>query len=424
MNLKDRIIEKFKKNKEFSKNFVWRIIQTGGTQGVSFAVFMVATYFLSKEEMGIYNYVFAALNLLVIFADFGISTATSKYVAQYNTLDKGRLKRVLFNTGGVVFLIAGIVSVLVYFFGNVWFGEYYKYVLYTLPIIFFSPLSSLYDGIYRGLKKFKRLAVSSLSVGAVVLVLVFLLVSRFGLTGALIAQNVMYILLFSVLAVGYRNVEIKFDKVVVSDIFKYSLAFGIATLGYYMFSKVNVFILGQYNFLEEIATYELLNKIFNILILPFTILGQVLAPYITELFALKKREEVRDQYFKFTKLLLAISIVFIPVTIVVVRIGIKFFLPEYDNELLTLLLLPVVLSYAKSVYSGPINAGFIVSTGDAGIMTIQNIVAGVLNVVLTIFAIQKWGYMGLIWTTLIVQSVSLIVLQLIYIKRLKRYAEA
>ena len=157
MNLKKKIVEKFKNNEEFSKNFIWRILQTVGKEGVSLTIFLVATYFISKQDMGIYNYVFASLGLLVIFADFGISTATSKYVAQYNTIDKGKLKKVLFNTSIVVLAISTIISVLIFLFGEVWFGEYYKYVIYTLPIVFFSPLASLYDGIYRGLKKFKRL---------------------------------------------------------------------------------------------------------------------------------------------------------------------------------------------------------------------------------------------------------------------------
>ncbi len=423
MRIKDQIIEKLKKNKDFSKNFIWRILQTGGTQGVSFAIFLVATYFLTKEEMGVYNYVFASLNLLVIFADFGISTATSKYVAEYNTVDKQRLKRVLFNMILVVFGVAGIVSILVFLFGEKWFGEYYKYILFTLPIIFFSPISSLYDGIYRGLKRFKKLAVSSLCVGAITLISVVLLVSNLGLTGALISQDLMYFLLFVVLALGYREFKMKFDKKVIIDILKYSVAFGIATLGYYLFSRINVVILGKYDFLEEIATYELLNKIFNVYLLPFTILGQVLAPYTTEIFVLKEYKKVKDQYFKISSWLILLSILFVPVTIILTRYLVKWFLPQYDNELLTVLLLPVVLTYAKNVYSGPINAGFVVATGDAGIMTIQNIISGGLNVAISLIAVKEYGYMGVIWTTLIVQALSLVVLQLIYIKRLKKYAQ-
>jgi O-antigen/teichoic acid export membrane protein len=339
-------------------------------------------------------------------------------------VDKKKLKRVLFNTSIVVIGIATVISVLIFLFGDKWFGEYNKYMIYTLPIIFFSPLSSLYDGIYRGLKRFKKLAISSLCVGVLVLISVIILVPKFGLTGALIARNGMYAILFVVLAVGYKDVKFEFDKKVISDIFKYSLAFGIATLGYYMFSKVNVVILGKYNFLEEIATYELLNKIFNTYLLPFTILGQVLAPYTTELFALKKKKEVKNQYFKASKYLILLSLVFIPISILVTKLIIQWFIPAYDNELLTALLLPVALTFAKSVYSAPINAGFIVATGDAGIMTVLNIISGTLNVILSIFAIEKFGYMGLIWTTLIVQAISLLILQLIYMKRLKKYAKA
>jgi len=88
MNPIKEILFKLKNNKEFSRNFIWRCVQTFGKQGASFFLFIIATYLLSKENMGIYNYVFSALYLLTIFADFGISTATSKYVAEYNVINR------------------------------------------------------------------------------------------------------------------------------------------------------------------------------------------------------------------------------------------------------------------------------------------------------------------------------------------------
>ncbi len=117
MNLKDLIIQKFKKNKEFSKFFVWRLVQVLGKQGTSAVMFFIATFFLAKEDMGIYNYVFSALSLLVIFSDFGISTATSKYITQYNTVDKEKVNRVLFNSGLIIFGISILVSLITLLLG-------------------------------------------------------------------------------------------------------------------------------------------------------------------------------------------------------------------------------------------------------------------------------------------------------------------
>ena len=106
MNLKELVLKKFKKNKELSQSFIWRLIQVLGKQGTSAIMFFIATLFLTKEDMGIYNYVFSVLALLVIFSDFGISTATSKYVTEYNTVNKEKLNKVLFNSGLIIVLIS------------------------------------------------------------------------------------------------------------------------------------------------------------------------------------------------------------------------------------------------------------------------------------------------------------------------------
>lgn len=420
MNILNQLLTKLKHNKEFSKNFVWRCIQTFGKQGASFLLFLIATYLLSKEQMGIYNYVFSALYLLTIFADFGISTATSKYVTEYNTINKEKLKKVLFNSSLLIFVISIIVIVLASLFGKVWFGEYYPYLMSILPLVFLSPLTSLYDGIYRGLKRFKILAIISLITGGISLVASFFFIKYLGLSGALLAQDFMYLIYAIVLAFGYREWSVKIDKSVVKDIGKYSLAFGIATLGYYLFSRVNILIMGNHGYMEEIATYELLNKIFTIYLLPFTILGQVLTPYITEMYSIKKYTEVRHKYLSWGNILILLSVLSVPLTYYATKYGIKLFFPQYDTATLALLLLPVVITSAKNVYGAPINAGFIVATGHAGIMTIQNIVAGIVNLLLSIWAIQKYGFMGVIWVTLIVQLFFTVVLNLVYYMKLKQ----
>jgi len=424
MNPIKEIIAKLKSNKEFSRNFVWRCVQTFGKQGASFVIFIIATYVLSKENMGIYNYVFSALYLLTIFADFGISTATSKYVAEYNVTDKTKLKRVLFNTTSIVFVISIVVTILAVTFGPLWFGEYNKYLLYILPLVFLAPLTSLYDGIYRGLKRFKELAIISLIAGGISLIIAYFGTKTLGLTGALLTQDAMYLIYAIILAIRYWEWEPKFDKKMIVDIGRYSLVFGIATLGYYLFSKVNILIMGQYGMLKEIATYELLNKAFTLYLLPFTILGQVLAPYITEAFTLKKYLNVTNIYLKSLLYLGLLSVVFVPITYFGTKLAISVLMPQYNTELLALILLPVTITYAKNVFGAPINSGIIVSTGHAGIMTVINIIAGGVNVLLSIWAIKAYGFMGVIWVTLFVQLFFTVVLNILYFDKLSKYGEA
>ena len=420
MSLKDSIIQKFKNNKELSKSFLWRLTQILSKQGTSALMFFIATYFLAKEDMGIYTYISSALLLLVIFADFGISTATSRYITLYNTEDKSKVKKVFFNSSLMIFGISMIVILTVFLLKEYISIKYYDYILYALPMVFISPMTSLLDGIYRGLKKFKQLAIVSLLNSFVGILISYILVTSYGIIGAIWAQIIYFSIYSFILLILHKEYEFKIDRKIVRDIGKYSLSFGIATLGFYLFSKVNILILGKYDLLEEIAVYELLNKVFTVFLIPFSVLGQVLAPNIVEMFSLKKIDEVKNVFKKLLKYLLLFNVFFIPLSTILARIGINLFFPSYNNGIMESLLLPISLTYAVAIPVVVINTGILTSTGHAKLMAIQNIVSGIVNVILNIFVIQKYGYLGVVWVTFSIQILSTLILYIVYYSKLSK----
>lgn len=423
MNLKELVLKKFKKNKELSQSFIWRLIQVLGKQGTSAIMFFIATLFLTKEDMGIYNYVFSVLALLVIFSDFGISTATSKYVTEYNTVNKEKLNKVLFNSGLIIVLISIIVTAITLIWGRDLFPKYYEYILIALPLVLVSPMSSLLDGIYRGLKRFKILSLISLINGIFAILISYIFVTKYGLAGAILAQSVFFLTYTVVLICLQKGYEFKVDMKILKDVGMYSLSFGIATLGFYLFSRVNILILGKYDLLEEIAVYELLNKIYTVYLIPFTVLGQVLAPTIVEMFSLKKYTFVQSIFKKSLLYLSLLAILFIPISMVITKLAIGWVLPEYSNGILLALLFPVAITYAKMIPGATINSGLITSTGHAGIMAVQNVISGILNVVLNLIVIKEYGYVGVVWVTFWIQLISLIALYLVYYSKLKKYTD-
>jgi len=96
--MKNLIKNKYFQHKETINDFIWRSLQVFGKQGITFLIFILCAKLLTPYDFGIYNYVLAIIFFLIIFGDFGISTATSKYVAEYNVTDKQKLKFILFNS--------------------------------------------------------------------------------------------------------------------------------------------------------------------------------------------------------------------------------------------------------------------------------------------------------------------------------------
>jgi len=359
-----------------------------------------------------------------MFADFGISTATSKYVAEYNVTDKEKLKSVLFNSGIIILGLTIIISLITIFFGKIYLGDKYVYVLYLLPLIFLVPMTSLYDGIYRGLKKFKHLSIVSIIVGLFSLSFVYILIKQYGLTGALIAQNLFYFILFLALAFGYREFHFKLNKSAMKEVGIYSFMFGMAILGYYLFSRVGVIILGYFGYIVEISTYELLNKIFMMLILPFSMLGQVVAPNFAVLSAKKDYKKIYFKLKKYTMIFFIISI-FLGILLYLVLPPIfKLFFPGYYNKLFFSFFPFLLLIFIITISTHTIDVGLIVPTGYAYIMSYLYIPLGILNIILAIIFIKYLGALGVIYASLIANLIMVFSIRFWYFVKIYKLANS
>lgn len=394
---------KYLQHKETIQNFGWRSLQIFGKQGVTFLIFILAAKMLSPYLFGIYNYVLAIIFFLIIFGDFGISTATSKYVAEYNVTDKEKLKAVLFNSGIIILGLTIVITLLTLTFGKYYLGDKYIYVLYLFPLIFLAPMTSLYDGIYRGLKKFKQLAIISTIVGVVSLSFVYILIKQYGLIGALIAQNLFYFILFLALAFGYKEFHFKLNKSVMKEIGKYSCIIGLAGMGYFLYTRIDILILGHFGFIEEIGYYEIINNIFLLLITPIILLATVVAPNTTKNFALKKYNHIKKKLIKETLFLFFIGLGVVILSYLFFPFIFKLFLPEYNIVLLMQILTLLLFLIPFRFFSSYINVGYITPGGFAKILTFNTITFGALNTILDFIFLIRFGFIGVIYATLICQ---------------------
>lgn len=405
-------------HKEVVDNFVWRVLQIFGQQGITLLIFIMCAKMLTPYDFGIYNYALSIIFFLVMFSDFGISTAASKYVAEYNLTDKEKLKTVLFNCGLVIFTITCVIATLNAFFGNYLFKDKIIYVYYLLPILFLAPMIALYDGIYRGLKRFRQLAILSSVIGGVSAFAVYFFIKNFGLQGALFFQDLFYLGMFIALAVSYRDYNFKFNKVVIKEITSYSLIYGLAIAGNYLFIRFGILILGHFGYINEIATYELLNKMFLVIVIPFTMLGQVVAPNFTEM-------SVHNDYLKIYSKLKKYSFIFLFVGIIMgiffyftMPLFIKIFFPKYDNVLFYQILPFSIIILSTNLWAATIDAGILIPTGFASLMARLYIVLGVFGSILGFLLTLKIGYMGVIYSFALSNILMVACLRFIFFKKI------
>jgi O-antigen/teichoic acid export membrane protein len=411
------------KNKETLHNFTWRALQVFGKQGITFLIFILCAKLLTPYDFGIYNYILAVVFFLIIFGDFGISTATSKYVAEFNATDKSKLKLVLFNSLIIILALGSIVTILTLVFGEKFLGDKFYYIVYTLPLLFLAPITSLYDGIFRGLKRFKELAVMSLSVGGFSLVFVYLLITNYGLIGALISQVLFYLLLTLVLLLRYGNLYFKIDKVLIKKVFNYSLIIGFTSIAYYFYTKADIVILGHFGYIEEIGYYEIINKIFEIIKLPVLILATVLAPTITKYYSQKNYLLVRRKFIKHLLLSLLFGILLSILLYFIVPPLIKMFFLEYFIPETILIFNILLFILPIRITATIISQSHTIATGNAHYSLWTMIPAGILNIILDFVFIYYYGFIGVVYSTIICFTFAISSFILLYYLKLNKLSK-
>jgi O-antigen/teichoic acid export membrane protein len=384
-------------------NFFWRSLQILGKQGITFLIFILCAKLLSPYDFGIYNYILAIIFTLIMLGDFGISSAASKYVAEYSITDIKKSKFILFSSGILILTLTLLITFFVLFLGPVYLKDRFVYILYLLPLLFVAPMTSLYDGMFRGFKRFKELSVISLAVGAVSISFVYILIKSNGLVGALIAQNIFYFLLLVILAWRYGHFDLKFEKKIAFEVGKYSFLIGLSMLGYFLYTRADIMVLGHYGFIEEIGYYEIINKTFQLIILPTTILATVVAPNTTKNFALKKYAHLKNKIAKECYLLFAFGLAVAFIFYFLFPWAVRMFLPEYDVNLLSSMLAVIIFLVPLRFFSTYLSVGYITPSGKASILTRYLIIFGLLNLLLDFILINVLGFIGVIYATLISQ---------------------
>ncbi|MDZ7799154.1 MAG: oligosaccharide flippase family protein [Patescibacteria group bacterium] len=414
----NQLKNKYLQHRETIHNFKWRAIQVGAKQGTTFLIFFIAAYFLMPEQLGLFSYLMAVIGLFMIICDFGFSPSTSKYVAELKTKNSKKLNSVLFSISTIIILMATLVSLSIVFFGKYIFEEY-TLLLLLIPYLYFMPLSSVADGVYRGLKDFKKLSFISIVVAIISLPTAFILIKSYGLIGAIISQNLLFGLLTIGLFVFRKDMEFNFDKDVTKKVVRYAVIIGLANIAFFLYTRVDILILKQFGFIAEIGYYEIVNKVFKLLFIPAVILGQVLAPNTTRYITLNDYKTVKNKIIKILPMFIVGGIILSLILYFIFPIIIKIFFTEYYTEAFITIMTILLILLPIKLWGVFLTNGFITPGGFAKITAIATMLGGISNVILSLIFINYFGFLGVFFATLIVHTLSILIQFLFFILKLK-----
>ncbi len=387
----------------FWGDVTWRVLQVGSGNLFLLLVFLGCARALGAYDFGVYNYVLALLSLGVVFSGFGAGTSVGMHVARYAATAPERIAAALSSGGLAVLAATALTTLALLAFGPAYLGARWPYVLLALPLLLLDPLVAVLDNLYRGLRRFRELSLCTAAAAALALGLAYVLTLRFRLAGAILAHTAYFLPLLALLAARLRRSWRRYDGAVLREVGRYAAVVWMVDVAYFFYGKVDVLFLGHFGLFPQIGSYELANKLLHLLALPSLIVGQVLAPRTTRAFAQGRYEELR-QMFKRTLLLSAAWAALVVALVYLLQGAAVSFLPAgYDRgEVLRVVTLMSVV-YFSQVTNGVVPTGFILATGHARICVYCLTAFSLLNVVLDYVLLQRYGFFGVVYATLLVK---------------------
>ncbi len=400
--------ELYKEHRSVAKDTLWYFLYMVGKQLFILGIFFISARLLNPYDFGLYNYVIAILALLILLGDFGVSTSTAKYIAEHKETQPENLKHVQGSVTLLTCITIFPILLLLILFGSYIFKEKFQYILHLIPSLIFFPLSYVYVGIYRGLKQFKKLSIITTIIGLASLTLSVPLIYYGGIVGALWANNVFSIFFFyTVFKNQSRTWSMTLHVSTMKSIAQYSTILGIVSLSYFVYSRVDIILLGHFGYISEIGLYEVINKVFLILVTPFTIFAYTISPNITTLFFSEKRREVFLKFKQYIGIACVISVCVAACTYISTPFIMKYFFPwyYYSETFIAVMGIMLFMLITQSI-AAVVSIGFSVATGHAKINMYFLIFFGIINIPIMYYLIDTFGFIGGVYGTVVIRCVT------------------
>lgn len=380
---------------------------------------------LSKNDYGIYAYVLNCISMLTLLNDFGASTAALQFLIEAHDNDdyKGQIINYTFK----ITIFSSLLSCILILFSNLFYpftiseASSLTKILFLLPLI--NTIGAIFPVILRSNLEYKKYAIFQMFSTFIAYLFLIGLSSLFGLKGSIWAQycyNIAILLFGLYLTFKYLKkykTKNKLNGNKRKEFLKFSLASQVNNTISGLLIIVDTFIIGLLiSSPEIIATYKVGSTIPHAL----TFISSCVSIYIIPYF-IKNNKNNKWLKSNLKKILLYGTIgygLLFGLIIIFASLIIKIM---YGNSYLNAVPVFIILMiglFFTSAYKVPV-ANVIHSMKKIKINIIVNLLSVILNAVLNVIFIKKFGFIGAAITTTIINIFSSLFYIIYLFKNLK-----
>ena len=395
----------YNKIKQFLKHSTIYSIGNIATKGIGVITLPIYTKFISVPEFGLFGLIEISIAILVEI--FTLGQANSILLFSSSIDNKDQRKSAFFSIFIVVFIIA--FSALLMFevlktpVLDIFNASNEIRNLYTLAllVILLRVINTLFLFQFRALEKSTLYTVVTLTKLFIIVLLVifFVAVKQMGITGILYAYILSELLVFIVqLPLMMRQMQIRFNLNVVKTAFNFGIPLIFSSIGIMLLNLSDRYMLQVFADLRTVGLYDLGYRIAGIinmfLIMPFSL---TLLPSAYKVF----KTEGDKRYYSKLMTYMCFVLVWAGLALSLFSkeiVGIFAFNPEYNSAFIVIPI--IILSYIFSATRNLASLGMFLTKNTKHIAYIT-IFAAMVNILLNLLLIPKFGMMAAAYNTLI-----------------------
>ena len=371
-------------------------IATFALKGVNFFTIPLFTHILTVEQYGFVNNFAAWVSVFSIFIGLNLNAAINNAIIDFKDKIKNFLSSVLLLATLVFAIVVDGSLVGLNLISSSVNRVFLLFVLLQSFVTFVINFQSTYLMIQN--KYLQNILVSFLSTIFNVFFSVTFMLTIFSLNpdwGRVIGSTVGLVLLaiplyLNILLKGGLNINFKY--------WKFALVISVPLLphavGNFVLSQFDRIIIQQYRGDVEVGLYSFVYNVATIISVIWMAANNAWVPWFFKKFSEDKKGEITKTTTLFISLFMIVTMIVMPISVDLAR-----YMGTDSYQAGIFLIMPVTLAYFfQFLYGFPVNAEFVLKkTGFIGISTA---VAAVINVVINLWLVPKFGYVAAGFSTL------------------------
>jgi len=381
------------------KETIWSFL----TKGITFILFLLTNVYLARvlgvQGFGEWSYLLSIITIFLTLSYFGINTSTKVFIARNN---KTNNLKSIFRDSLLLRTKVSIISAIIFL--TIAFPlsrimnkpEFFVLFLFATPFILFKSFVEFNKNVFQGLHRLKfqffiNFSEFGLNLILSIILLKLILSINSVLYAFIISSIITSILGFLFFGKTYRSLKGNIKEDYQKKIFNYSIPLVLIGVGFILMTEIDTIMLGLLLGELEVGVYAVAKNLINKL----PQIAFAISLGVMPIFAKMSLENKSEMKNKFKKLLLINSLIYIPLTLVLIFLSpwiiIFLFGIEYTASILPLQILSIwVLMVSYNIFQ----SSFMDYQKKAWKRTKNFSIAIILNIILNIILIPRYGPVG------------------------------